>query len=146
MPVTPDQLRAEIITEVGDPNNTLTAIVALTWDIYADKATIDPSLQVLYVKRAALDARLAEEWDDTDVTLRSDVADAQSQRFTHLQQMRVDTQAEIVRVEALSRANRVPMIGALTKTEPISPCWPGEPDLNSGRFRGLPYDRRSQWS
>src|SRR5947209_15116037 len=129
---------AQIIAEVGDPNNTIGPVVEIVWDLMADRAAIDPRLQVLYTKRAALDARLAEEAPFIDFGSGQDRF-SRSQVHDHLQAMRESTQAEITRIEQIARANRTPAFGALTGTSPESPVTPSSPDATDPRYAGDPY-------
>lgn len=134
-------LQQQIVSECSDPNNTLNIAVSTIWDLSAANAGGSVTLQYLYTKRACLDIRLAEEQPDTDFTVGQDVTDKQSQRWQHLQQMREDVQAEIVRVEGITRAQGIPVIAKLTTTEPIAPPSPSYPDPADPFYAGFPYRR-----
>ncbi len=137
MAAPPAQPLAQIISEVGDPNGTLTAVVTALWPIFADKARLDPRLQELYVKRAALDTRLAEQSASTDYTVNKEITESASQLFDHLQVMRGECQTEIVRVESIAHHSRRPQIGAMTKSAPTVPPYSGVIDSNDPRFQGV---------
>lgn len=131
--------QTDILAEVGDPNGTLTPLIATIWDLFADKALIRSDLQVLYTKRACLDRRLAEEYASTDVGISGEITDKESQRFAHMQQMRADCQLEIERIERIIHASRTPALGALTTLVPTSPPSTLGPDANDDLYLGTPY-------
>src|ERR1039457_1220575 len=138
MSLTVSQQQAQIVTEVGDPYGTVAPIVVAVWSFYSDKTPIDSRLPYLYVKRAALGVRLAEEQPSTDVKVGPDIQDDEAARFDHVQAMRDETQAEIVRIETKARARRVPAQGVLTTAEPQTPLFPDQPDANAPMYRGSP--------
>lgn len=144
MSLTVDQQQAQIVEEVGDPYGTVAPVVVAVWAFYSDKTAIDSRLTYLYVKRAALDVRLAEEQQSTNVKVGGDdIQDQEASRFDHVQTMRDTTQAEIVRIEAMARARRVPAQGALTTVEPMTPLFPDQPDATDPLYTGSPY--RPPW-
>lgn len=128
---------AQIISEVGDSNGTLTAVVTALWPVFANKAHLDPCLQELYVKRAALDTRMAEQSASTDYSVNKEIQESASQLFTHLQAMRGECQTEIIRVESIAHQSRRPQIGAMTKTAPTAPPYADVIDGNDPRFQGV---------
>jgi hypothetical protein len=139
MPVAADY-QAQILREVGDPNTSITPLIATLWGLWDDKTGIGLELQYLYTKRAALDIRLKEQQPDTDITLTGELSDRQSQRFDHLQQMRDAAQMEITRLEGKIRANRGGASGAITTIAPESnPVTGSRLDANDPRYAGDPY-------
>lgn len=138
-PPTPAQWQAEILAEVGDPNTSLTPAIATIWGIFADKALIRPDLQFLYTKRACIDRRLAEEQSAVDFENHNGLQAKESQLFSHLQEMRLATNTEIVRIEAIVRASAAPAFGALTTLAPTTPPDPNGPDANDSRYSGRAY-------
>jgi hypothetical protein len=138
-------LQAQVLAEVGDPNGTIAPLLPVLWTIFADKALIDPALIRLYAKRSAIEARMAEEQGSIDFSLGQEVQDKQSQRFTHLVEMRAEAHAEILRIEAIATARRVPQTGALTATTPTTPPTPESPDANSALYQGSPYKQWLPW-
>lgn len=137
--VPPLQQQQQIIREIGDPNGTITPIIATLWSLAANRGQVDPRLVALYAKRAALDIRSAEEQPSTDVVLGQDIADRQSARFDHILSMRAACQAEIVRIEGIARGSRPPAVGTLTASEPQPPTDLSSPDPNDPRYRGSAY-------
>jgi hypothetical protein len=133
----------QILAEVGDPNGTIQPLLPTLWTIYKDTFTQSKLLGGLYVKRAALDVRMAEEQQSNDFTVAQDVKDMQSVRFDHAKEMRDATHAEIVRIEAQARGSRVPASGALTTVEPVTPAY--GPDATDPRYTGSPYTRSRTW-
>jgi hypothetical protein len=146
----------QILAEVGDPNGTIQPLpstrstlgtiqplLPTLWTIYNDTFTQSKLLGGLYVKRAALDVRMAEEQQSNDFTVAQDVKDMQSVRFDHAKEMRDATHAEIVRIEAQARGSRVPASGALTTVEPVTPAY--GPDATDPRYTGSPYTRSRTW-
>lgn len=132
--------QAQIVREVGDPEGTLTpTIVNLLWTAYASRALIAPALQGLYTKRALLDTKLAEERENTTFSMQGDLQDIQSDRFKFLCQMRVATQTEIARVEAIAVASSGHAAGMMDTTTAQPPVYPGYPDASSPVFTGSPY-------
>jgi hypothetical protein len=131
----------QLLREVGDPNGSIAPVLGLIWDLYNDKGRVNWQIQYNYAKRAALDIRLKEEQPDVDyaVGVSKDLEAKTSQEFDHLQTMREDCCAEIVRIEALVRAQRPAAVGALTKTAPESPPWGSTPNANSPEYQGDPY-------
>jgi predicted Abi (CAAX) family protease len=136
--------QGQIVREVGDPNGTIDVVVAELWPYYADRAAIHPILQVLYVKRAAIDQRLAEEQAQFDFTAGKDRV-FRSQKFAHLQQMRDEVQAEITRREAIERSTRAPQTATITKVAPQSPPDIDQADANDPLYQGSPYEREVHW-
>jgi hypothetical protein len=138
-----DDYQQQIVRECSDPNQTLAALVSTLWDLHAAKADTDPSLllQYLYTKRSALDIRLAEEQPSTDFAVEGDVRDRQSERFAHLQQMRADCQAEIVRIEAQVSSTQGPASGCIAQTALSRPAFGGQPNAAAAAYRGSPYVR-----
>lgn len=128
----------QAVTEVGDPNGTMTLVAQTAWDIYSAQANVSLQLCFLYTKRAIINARMAEEVPNTDFSRGQELEDKQSQRFKALQAMYDETTAEIVRFEALSRSQRGPRYGALTTTAPIPPDDCLTIDRNDPRYSGSP--------
>jgi hypothetical protein len=138
----PADYQAQILAETGDPTGSIGRILPILWAMYLDKS--DAPLIALYVKRAVLDMRLAEEASDVDTRVAtSDGAVLQqiaaSQQFTHLQQMRADVHAELLRVEGKSRASRGVAYGTIAATAPTSPPFPDSADRNDSRYTGDVY-------
>jgi hypothetical protein len=131
--------KTRLIAEVSDPNGTIASLVSSVWGAFDAQGMLAPDLQYLYTKRSLLDIRLGEEQASISFTIVGDVTDNQNQRFDHLQQMRNDCQAEIVRVESLMRSTRPGATGTLAKTEIYTPPW--GPDANAARYIGSPYTR-----
>lgn len=135
-----------VLDEVGDPNGSLTLVISNAWDIYSSQGITDLQLLSLYVKRSAIWKRMGEEQPDSDILIFNNIQDKQSQKFGNLKQMYADCLAEIVRVEALKRASRVPVTGAITKVAPESPPFPDMIDGNDPALRGDVYARpRVRW-
>lgn len=148
MTTSADAVQQVLVLQVGDtPDNRLIANAGVLWDRWADKASVAPRLQELYTKRDLIDLALA--YHRTSVDMKVAVRELKNnQLYTNLAQMRADTQAEIVRVEALARARRAATVGALTTTTPTvppftvgAPQYPAfpVPDANDPALRGSPY-------
>lgn len=142
MPTT-DDYAAEILREVGDPKGTLAPLLAsptfILWTLWNEKGIKSIPLQALYTKRSALDIRLAEEYDRSDFQAgRREIQDRQSQRWDHLQQMRLDTQALI---DQLERSVRTGVTGTLTTLAPVVNPLSGGVAAEQPVYAGSPYYR-----
>lgn len=129
---------AQIIREVGDPNGTLDAVIAGIWAGWAVKGNLSAELQYLYTKRSCLDIRLAEESPNTTYSVHA-ISWSGGQKFDHLQQMRADCHAELIRIEMNLRGQRRGASGTITKTTPESPPYPNGADANDPFYSGDPY-------
>jgi len=142
MALTPYDFQAQIVAEVGDPNGTVFPLMETLWNMAASTRSGN-ELIALYVKRAAIDVRMAEEAPNTDFKAGQLQVNA-SQTWQHLQQMRADVQAELLRIEAKVAATRVPTFGVLTRTAPTTPPTTDSPDRNDSLYTGDPYQQISR--
>jgi len=135
-----------VVAQVGDtPTGLLVTHMITAWARNAEKALIHPRLQEAYYKRDLIDLALGYYRAQVDVTLGTDMAQKRSQRFMALETMRVDTQAEIEKVEKIARARRGIAIGLVAAAAPVTPPIPipTNPylDGNSSEYKGDLYRR-----
>ena len=148
MPLTPSQQQTLLVLEVGDtPDTRLATNVAGIWDDYADKALIDPRLQVFYTKRRLIELALGYFRDQVDFQVMNDVSMKMDQRTQHLALQYKAAEDEITSLQLRAQKRRTGASTPLTTTAPISPPDPGtivvNPvlDANDPVFAGSPYYR-----
>lgn len=98
-------------------DNTVLTRVSDIWDSFADKANVYPRLQDLYTRRAVADNYLLGVWDRTDWEQAG--AKESGDQFDHLQALRANYHAEIVRLEKRATANRGGAVGMIAATAPV---------------------------
>ena len=141
IPLTDAELRALIVTEVGDYNGIVAANIDLIWRLYGSFAPFDP-LQYLLSKRHAVTMLAGQVWQMVNA-LVDDTREWLSDMHTHLMNMLKDLDAEI----DAAFAQATVMMGAavaggtiLAVTPTVPPA--GAPDANSPVYLGNPYSPR----
>lgn len=131
MPLSADDLKAQILIEIGD-----TGVVEENLDKLWLKHDDRPLwLQYLWAKQDAIRSLQGSIWADYSMTTEAGAQLKLKERFDNLTAMLADVKDEIKNY----RSSRSPVVGQLSATAPVeSPV--GRPDANSGRYRGDPND------
>ena len=131
-----------IVQEVGDaPDGRVQANVAGIWGDSAEKARINPWLQVLYTKRRCIKLLQGSVRDQVSVTTLGD-GERLTDLINNLVAMGKEVDAEILAIEKKARSGRGGASMAIAATAPVAPPLPCPyPDANSPAYSGSPYVR-----
>jgi hypothetical protein len=160
MPVTAADVQRLIVLRVGDIDPStgdppvqggaglIASNMPILWSLRADKATIGPRLQELYVQRDALDLIVARLREQVDINTGDPVLGVKlSQKVLMAVEQRKATQDEIDRIERRVAGGETARVGQLVTTAPVTPRdvlsrpWPIIPDPNSPEYSGEPFSR-----
>jgi hypothetical protein len=139
VPLTADQYRTLIVTEVGDSAaGIVNSQISIIWSLY----DAEPGLyrQYLHAKRKAIDLLMGTVREQVTIGGSGKTTDLNA-KLRNLQIMRDDVTAEIGDERATRADARAPVSGQLMTTAPIAQPGTSRVDANATRFRGDPYDR-----
>jgi hypothetical protein len=133
------QIKAYIVTSVGDMNGIVAANIDLIWDLTAPYAPYPP-LHELYATRAAIDLLAGQVWQLVDASV-DDTRQNLSDMHAHLMDRREDLDAQIAAATpvAMAAAGMGANSGQFVTVAPTVPP-SGYPDANSPRYSGSPYE------
>lgn len=127
-------------TPMGRAATALVGSIDFLWRQRADKQAMGYRLRYLYTKRDCYDFLLSHAAPEVDYN-DADVKESLSQQSKQLADLKAGVDTEIQGAEAAQRAARGPQLGLMTKTAPIEPTRPWQPDPNARVYRGDPLDR-----
>lgn len=117
------QYQALIIAQVGDDEQqTLATFIGGAWLLYGDYAAV-PGLRYLYALRKCIELMQGRVRNLVNTSREGDRRVDLHQRFTSLQTMLENTDAQITRLELRLSASTGGAIGTITRVRPISPAY-----------------------
>ena len=146
MALTPQQQQQLIINMIGDENYVLQNNVPLLWDQWSAKASVHSDLQMLYVRRDAINLVLPVARRKVNFSQQGGVNVSASAYFDHLIAMKHEVQTEIERIESKAAKIRTGATAAISTVTGSIP--PGSPDYvlppdyvdaNASIYRGDAY-------